>query len=348
LKRRGSLSVRPLLTLVAGIAGALGFAPAAVAQPPSETRSDDPKLTEARELYVRGLRLVKQAQWAEALAMFERSRALRPHALTTYNIGACERALGRYTRALSRLNEALTENERSHVLPPSILDEARGFVAEIERLLVHLELEVVPADAGIAVDGRPLSPTKTGSKPVLVAGIAPPGPPTAPPHSAFELVLDPGTHLFTLRRRGYADAVANKTFGAAHRGKLRLELAQLPATIRISSNRRGALVSVGGKDVGPAPVDVLRPPGVYLVEVMKEDYVPYRAEVRVNAGEESMLTAPLALEQQPLTKKWWFWTAAAVVVGGVAVGTYFATRPEPESRRPPLDGGSLDWVAPIP
>jgi hypothetical protein len=315
----------------------------ASAQP--STAADDPKVAEARQLYLRGLELVRQAQWGEALASFEQSRRLRPHPLTAYNVGACERALGRYTRARARLDEALAENRDSGELPPSILDEARGFLAEIDRLLVRLTLEVVPAGSGIAVDGRPLAPEPPPSA-GQVANVAPPGPGRPAPKGPFVVVMDPGAHVFTLSRKGYGDTLINKTYRPGYRGNLRIELERLPATIHVLSDEPDGLVTIGGKDFGPAPVDILRPPGNYVVEVNKPGFVPYRSEVRVNAGEEVTLRARLAREQTPITKRWWFWTAAAVVVSGVAVGTYFATRTEPEPERPPLDGGSLDWIAP--
>jgi hypothetical protein len=47
-----------------------------------------------------------------------------------------------------------------------------------------------------------------------------------------------------------------------------------------------------------------------------------------------------------LTGKWWFWTAVGAVVVGSAVGTYYATRPDPE--RPPVDGGGLGWSVRVP
>src|SRR5262249_16858609 len=52
----------------------------------------------ARAAFVEGTTLVKNAQWAEALAAFERADKLKSHPVTTYNIAACERAMGRYTR----------------------------------------------------------------------------------------------------------------------------------------------------------------------------------------------------------------------------------------------------------
>jgi len=309
---------------------------------------DDNEVQQARALYLDGLQHVRQAQWGDALDAFERSRALRPHAMTTYNIGACERALGRYTRAYEQLGRALAEDGASE-LPPSIVADARAFLEEIERLLVHVVLVVEPAGTSLTFDGRPLRPTpRQGSRASFVAGVLPPGRGAVVPQGELEVLADPGAHVITLSRQGYGDILVNRTYRPGQTVKQRLVLSELPATIRVSSNEPLAAVSVNGKDVGLSPVDVLRPAGVYRVEVTKEGFVHYGADVRVMAGEETVLRSTLVKEKPSLLGKWWFWTAAAAVAGGVATVTFLATRSAPEAQRPPLDGGTLGWVARIP
>src|SRR5262245_25360245 len=65
--------------------------------PPSPGESaagaTDAAVRDARAEFVRGATLVKSAQWAEALVAFERSSRLVLHHITSFNIGACERAL---------------------------------------------------------------------------------------------------------------------------------------------------------------------------------------------------------------------------------------------------------------
>ena len=86
----------------------------------------------------------------EAIAAFERSQALRPHPLTVYNIGACERALGRYTRARARLRAAIADS----TLEATYANEAKAWLEQIEALLVHLTLAVSPTNAAVSIDGR--------------------------------------------------------------------------------------------------------------------------------------------------------------------------------------------------
>ena len=307
---------------------------------PRARADDDTNTVEARRLYAKGIDLVKASQWGEALSAFERSSKLRPHPATTYVIGTCERALGRYTRARATFAAALADGTAGG-LPPSLQTDAKAYVDEIDRLLAHAKVDVDPADAGIALDGRPLVP-EAADKGTLVAGIAPPGPGTTPPSPHFDLLLDPGPHVITLSRKGYSDIVLNRTFAPGTKTELKLELERLPAHIHVTSNEPNGLVMLNSTDLGPTPADVLRPAGAYHVTVKKDGYETYEAQIAVKPGEEVNLQATLVEHHTPVTKRWWFWTGAAAVVAGGVVLTYALTRPSPQP--PPYEGGTTGWV----
>ncbi len=332
------LSVLPIGSANAQEAGTPAPEPGAAPEPV------DPQLESARKLFLEGVSHVKREEWAEALAAFERSTQARPHATTTFNIAACERALGQYTRAQRSFERALGEaREHPDQLSGSLVAEAKALSSQIDQALARAEVTLDPPNAAIAVDGRPLSFSASGAKPVAVAGVLNPGPGKPPPAKSFVLILNPGVHILTLSRKGYGEAVVNRSFRAGSRTELSLELAKLPATIRVSSNVDRALVRVDGIDMGPAPIDVHRPAGTYPVVVFRRGYDDYEGSVSVRAGEEITFRAKLKPESRPITKEWWFWTAAVAVVAGGALATYALTRPEPEP--PPYDGGNTNWVA---
>lgn len=294
---------------------------------------------QARALFKEGVEHVRNAEWADALTAFERSMSARAHATTAFNVGACERAMGRYSRARRSFREALDRASRSpDELAPSLTEEARGFVAEIDRLVARITLHIDPPETAIAVDGRPVTPVGG----VHVAGLEEPGPGRSLGATEAIVELNPGPHVFTLARKGYADAVVSRTFAVGARDRVELVLSRLPASLQVTSNVPGALVMVGERDVGPAPVSVQRPAGSYRVVVSKGGYEDYEADVLVRAGEQSALEARLIEERQQITKKWWFWTALAVVLVGGAAATYALTRPEPAP--PPYQGGSTGWI----
>lgn len=290
----------------------------------TSARADD--LVEAREQFRRGAELAKDAQWGAALAAYERSAKLRPHPWTTYNIGVCERALGQYVRARKTFERALEQRTSDADLPSATVEDVKRFLAEIDRLVGSIDLTVEPPDARIAVDGHPHEEVTKGG--------------------TARLVLDPGRHVIVLSREGFSDAVHAEDVRPGDRRAVKLALDRLPATLAVRASKPDAVVAVDGLDVGVAPVDLLRPAGTHHVVVRKSGHLPYETDAVVRPGQRVELVAALKEEKPSLLSRWWFWTAAGVVVTGAAVTTYALTRPDPE--RPPLDGGGLGWTVRAP
>ncbi len=321
----------PVFARVVVVAVIFGWGAAPVRGDENEARSG-----EARQLFQTGTQLVKAAQWYEALGAFERSHALRPHPVTAFNLAACERALGHYTRARARFEQALAATDPA--VPPALADEMRNYVREIDGLLVHAEVELEPADAALAVDGRPLEPGRQGT---AIAGLADPGSGRAAPAARFELIADPGAHLVVLSRPGFSDALVRVTWTPGARPRLPLKLDRLPATLRVSSNTRRAVVTVDGVDVGVAPLELSRPPGRYRVALRGAGMLPYRTDVTLSPGQELKLEGVMSPERPSIVKKWWFWTSLGAALTGVALAGYFGAR---AAETPQLDGGGLQWV----
>ncbi|MDF2695864.1 MAG: TonB-dependent receptor [Labilithrix sp.] len=329
-----SLSTLALVLVFAGIANG------------QENKAD---IEQARDAFRQGSSLAKDAQWGAALAAFEKSARLRPSAGTTYNIAVCERALGQYVRARRTFQRALDERKSEAELPESSITDIKRFLGEIEGLVGSIDVSLAPADAAIAVDGQPLEPVAgatMGSVPTLLAGTLPAGPGKAPPAGKFRVVVDPGAHVFVVSREGFADAVKSVTVRPGEKTKLDLIVERLPASLTVSADRKDAVVTVNTLDVGIAPVELSRPAGKYHVIVRRPGFVPYEVDAALQPGQKTELRARLEPEQTSLLKRWWFWTAAGVVLTGAAVTTYAVTRPEPE--RPPVDGGGLGWAARAP
>lgn len=312
------------------------LASSALAAPPRDAVAD-----EAQGHFVRGTQLVREARWAEALASFEKARAVKPHPITTFNIAACERAIGHLTVARAAFRQALAENDGGQ-LPAAFATEAKGLVAELDGVVARLALTVAPDGVALALDGRPL---QTEGE-VKVAGTRAPGPGETIPSERFVVELDPGAHVLVFSRQGYRDQVVRRTLEPGARESMTLSLDRLPGTLHVSSEQDGALVTVDEKDLGPVPVDVLRPAGPHLVTVSLKGFVPLESRVVLQAGEETDLRASLKPEPPAFYTRWWFWTGVAVVAAGAAVGTWAATRPAP--RTPDIGGGSLGWQVELP
>lgn len=193
---------------------------------------EDAATTQARALFNDGTDMARRGDWSLALTAFERSAALRPHAVTTYNIGFCERALGRTTRARKMLGKALAENAARGglELPDDLATAARTYLADLEPRVARTAVTLSPGGASIAVDGRPLERAMTdGPRPVFWAGTRDLGPGEPVPASTFELELDLGPHVFVVSKAGYADEVTTPTFEAGAEVEVTLKLSPLPA-----------------------------------------------------------------------------------------------------------------------
>src|SRR5689334_2825087 len=122
--------IAALFVAAAVIAGSPAYA-----DPASQNDAAEDTKARARAKYLDGVALVKSAHWSDALAAFEAAAKIYPDASTTFNMGACERALGHYVRARATLKRAIAESEASATpLPDSSITEAKGFIAEIDRV----------------------------------------------------------------------------------------------------------------------------------------------------------------------------------------------------------------------
>ena len=315
---------------------------------PSEAEGDaepDDTIAKARAFFAKGIERVRRNEWGEALAAFNASAELRAHAVTTYNIGACYRATGRYAKARQSFLEALDRHVEHDELPPHLLEETRRFLVELDGVLGRVPVRVLPAAARVTVDGAPLRPEKVGRKTQLVGGVRAAGPGESIARGQGTMLLDPGAHVIVVSADGHEDAVVNRTVHPGDNPRLAITLEPKRAQLRVRASAAPARVILDGQLLGLAPLEVLRPAGSYELRVEADGREPYRSQVELESGKAHLVRADLPEKSTSVLESWWFWTAAGVVVTGAVVGTYFATRPEPT--RPPLDGGGLGWTVPL-
>ncbi len=77
--------------------------------------------------------------------------------------------------------------------------------------------------------------------------------------------------------------------------------------------------------------------GTYRVEAQLSGYEPRRVKVEVTPEQTTSVAVQLEAEE-PIWTKWWLWTAAAVVVGGVVAATVVATSPSDVTVCHPVGG----------
>jgi catechol 2,3-dioxygenase-like lactoylglutathione lyase family enzyme len=327
-------SLRTSVALLVGVIVALGALNDASAQ---SAGSPDDTTSRGHAAYVRGVQLSHDQQWGNALVAFEEAASLRDHPIVEMNIAYCQRALGRYVAARRTVQGVIAKPAG---LDPKGLDDAQNYLAEFDKLIVRVAVQLDPASATLTVDGRPL--VEGDGKDTYLGDVAPAGVGAPLGKPAFTVVLDPGAHVFRAVREGHQDALVSRSYPPGSSASLDLHLDVLPATVAIHSEPAAAIVRVDSREVGVAPIEFQRPAGQYKLEVLLDHYETYKAALELAPGQHADMTARLNPYTEPLTKKWWFWTGAAVVVVGGAVLTYFITRPAPQP--PPYEAGSANWL----
>jgi hypothetical protein len=103
--------------------------------------------------------------------------------------------------------------------------------------------------------------------------------------------------------------------------------------LTVSASVPGAIVSVDGKRIGVAPVELNVAEGAHKVVVAHPDHRLYETSAVVPLGGSKAVVA--ALQKPSVLARPWFWgTVGAVVVAGAAIGITVALLKE----RPPDTG----------
>ncbi len=295
------------LTLTAAGAGAQPRAP----QPPRAA-----PLGEARALFQRGIELVGEERWGEALEYFRRSRSLAERPSTVFNIGSVLVRVGRMAEAIGTLEEFLRVSDpRANATERR---EAERLLSEARGARVRLTLSLNAPDARLWVDGAPAEG----------AGVE------------RVVELDPGEHQLRLAAEGYDDEALTLSALPGQGVRRAVQLRARPTRIVLSVTPADARVTLDGRDLGGERA-VAVSPGSHRLALRAEQHLALEREVVVRRGESLQLE--LALSRRPRTSvvaSPWFWTAIGAVVIGAAVGVAVAVTP---TRLDPY-GGTTDTV----
>jgi tetratricopeptide (TPR) repeat protein len=125
-------------------------------------------------------------------------------------------------------------------------------------------------------------------------------------------------------------------------------------TLRVTTNREGADVSVDDRGVGEAPLaaPLTLPPGRHRLSVRRDGYMPFEAEVDVQAG----VTTAAYADLQPATEyrstrggRLFTWIAGGLSVAALGTSIYFGAKAARRQNDMDYDGATdaaevSDWL----
>jgi hypothetical protein len=117
----------------------------------TRARADDESTIEARRRFARGLELVDEGAYSQAVTEFERAYRLKPNFVVLYNIGIAQAATGNAVSAVDTLERYLSEGGAR--IPEVRRREVEAELARQRARIAVLEIEVLPAGATVKIDG---------------------------------------------------------------------------------------------------------------------------------------------------------------------------------------------------
>lgn len=218
----------------------------AIAAPASATSSvRDGLPTDAQGKFDDASRLYREARYTEARELFLSAYATSGEPRVLFNVAVCDKALGRYARAIATLKRSLVTTDRA--LPAEYADRVREAIATLSRYVAFVRVASSVEGVVFIVDGEAVR-----ENPVA---------------------LETGSHTFVATKDGYEPATTtiSVTAGEAEEVTLDPEPSTRPGVAKITCvGVRDCEIRVGDELVGKAPVTVSRSAGSFLVRAKVE------------------------------------------------------------------------------
>jgi hypothetical protein len=309
-------SIRLLIWFVA----ASSAAPGVFAVPPAAsevTPAPAPALADelsgsAKEDYLLGRALYDDGDFAGALVKFERAFDTSKHPLLLWNMAACEKALRHYGRVMQLLERY--EAEAGSRLDSDELARLRSLRSTVRSLVSSVRIRANVSGATVSIDGKPVGTT-----------------PLAEP-----LLVDIGTHVVTIRQRGYRDYTSSRVFTGNQDVAIDAVLEKQSTTARLVVVAKGAQtirvdqrLTTGSRFQGELEA------GTHSVVAEGPDKVPFSSEVVLRAGESRTLDVRLKEEARGIPLGVWL-GGGALIAAGLGVGAYFLFRPDDTTADPTI------------
>ena len=213
-----------------------------VAAGPASGQVSPEREAAGKEHQKRGLALVDEARFLEAIEEFKAAYAADPRPGYLFNVGRAYQLIGQYRNARDAYNRTLDQSKSEEQK-----ETLRQLIAEMERLGSSLTLLVTPEGSSVEVDGD--------------AGLCVAG---------QRCLLDPGEHTVKVASSGYAAETRKVKLAPGEAASETVALVLVRTVLKVGANVEGALVSLDGKPIGKTPLvaqDVTEGPHRVRVEM---------------------------------------------------------------------------------
>lgn len=295
--------------------------PAVFAKPPGSAApqvvpAPQPNEADVRQLHDQADRAMLDMRYVDALSLYEQVRALdSANVGLDYSIARAHQMVGEFPEALSALERF---ERRASAQEKAMVGRLQQLFTELRSRVSVLRLRCNQVGARVLVRERVIGTTPLPSSTRLSAGVA-----------TIQVELDgffPARKDVVLPGGGELDV------------ELTLHARSRSSLLVVQTKPAGATVLVDGRRIGTSSprTELVVGAGAHQVTALREGYDEASVPVVLPAGSTRSVTVSLE-RSTPVTHRWWFWSALALVAaGGAAVGVALLTERAPsEGSLPP-------------
>ncbi len=249
-------------------------APSVFAQARPDVRAQLPEA--ARKDWDAAKQLAEAKDYKGALVELKRAYDLSQNPRVLYNVGALEKLLTHYARAVDAWDRELKEGAGK--LTPAEAAEARSSIAIVQQFVTTIEVTANETDATLYIDDYAIGKT-----------------PFAGP-----VRIDVGKHTLKLSKDGFVDAVQQVEVASGQKTPVSFKIEPQNKTALVSVTVGGApsaTVFVDGKDMGPAPFKGELSAERHTIEARAPGFVTVGQTVEVQYKQSMSLVLALSQER---------------------------------------------------
>jgi hypothetical protein len=293
-QRRTAISLAAIVVAISSTA--LADDPVAPPKPLAESLTGP-----AHTDYEVGRVLFKDGDFAGALAKFQAAYDKSKDARLLYNLAACERSLHHYARTV-RLLVQYKEEQAADQLTDEDRAEANTMLSALKQYVAPLRVTMAEADASVYINDE-----LVGTTPLASA-----------------VLVDFGKVTLRITKPGFADH--REDVEVKDQGEIvRTVTLEKPEGRVVIRSRDDATIDIDGKFISRGRLVATLPFGGHQLKVTALGYRAYQTDLMVGAQERSLEIA-LEKEKSGGVPVWAWIGGSAVVVAGIAVGSYFVVR----------------------
>jgi hypothetical protein len=220
-----------------------------------------------------GVKLFESGDFKAALAEFEAAYAASPRSSPLINQALCHKKLGRYPRAVEKLELAL--NKHRAELAESDRAAAEAAVVEMKALFAFLTFAIVPDSATITVDGEevPLA--------VRTSGYA----------------VAPGEHVIVITAPRHLPFERKVTLASTQREAIAVSLQKERGKLRVVAKTPETAIRLDGKEIAKGSLELELDAGNHTLELVGETGT---GSITIAPGTPVLVDLPAGLSPLPL------------------------------------------------